>query len=102
MTRADNLEDIAYTIYWSVELDENKNVIDIEFHRAMDMARVEKNEWPIFTDFKPNKEFASKAKEQIMSMDWSEYEPNTKHGSAYSYLYRSDPHNPVSSNDQSR
>lgn len=102
MSRRENLENIAYIVYWSVELDESNNVIDIDLHRAMDMSRVEKNEWPIFTDFKPNEEFTAKAKNQIMNLDWSDYEPNEKYGSAHSYLYSADPNNPVTSNDQSR
>jgi len=102
MARGDDLEDIAYIIYWSVELDENRNVIGIEHHRSVNLAMVEKNEWPIFVDFDPSEKFRNKAKEQIMKMDWSAYEPNTKDASAHSYLYRSDPDNPASSNDQSR
>jgi hypothetical protein len=102
MVRGYDLEDIAYTVYWSVELDEYNKVVGIKHYQSMDMAMVEKNQWSIFVDFEPSEEFKNKAKEQIMKMDWSAYKPNTKDASAYSYLFRSDPNNPVSSNDQSR
>jgi hypothetical protein len=99
---ADDLEDISYIVIWSVSLDENHMVNRIELDRAMDMSKVRKNEWPIFAELKPSKLFVERAKAQIAKMDWSDYKPDTPDASAHSYLYHSDPDNPVSSNDNSR
>jgi hypothetical protein len=68
----------------------------------MDMSKVAKNEWPIFIDFEPSQVFVERAKNQIREMDWSKHKPGTEDAAVYSYLYASDPDNPVSSNDTSR
>jgi hypothetical protein len=98
----DVLEDIRYQVFWLVGLDKNGVVNKIKLFQAMDMSKVAKNEWSIFVEFSPSKLFVERAKEQIREMDWSKHKPGTDNAAAYSYLYGSDPDNPVSSNDTSR
>ena len=100
--KKNNLQDIAYQIIWSVGLDEKQVVNKIELFQTMDMSKIAKNEWPIFIQFSPSEIFVERAKKQILEMDWSKHKPGTRDASAISYLYASDPDNPVSSNDTSR
>ena len=101
MNRED-ISDIAYAINWQVSLDKNKKVIGVQLYNVMDMSQVSKNEWPIFVDFKPSDLFIQRAKKQIEKLDWSNNKKGDMEASAHSYLFHSDPDNPVSSNDNTR
>ena len=99
---ADEMEDIAYTIIWTISLDMDCAVTKIDLYQTMDMSKISKNEWPIYVDFEPSEVFVERAKKQIRKMDWSEYDPGTSDASAHSYLYHSNPDMPFSSNDNTR
>lgn len=62
MNRRDDIEDIAYIVYWSVKLDDNNDVNRIKFYQALDMLKVAKNEWPIHVAIKPSDLFMKRAK----------------------------------------
>jgi hypothetical protein len=100
--KKDDLEDIAYIVYWSVGLDENRMVNKIELYHTVDLSKVAKNEWPIYIEFNPSELFVERAKKQIGEMDWGKHKSGTSDASAHSYVYSSDSDSPVSSNDNSR
>ncbi len=94
----DNPYDIKYMVLWSVSLDSNRVVRDVTLHQIIDMNEFENNN----IEFRPSDLFIKRAKEQIIKMDWSSHKQNTSDASAYSYVYRSNPDLPQSSNDDAR
>ena len=100
--RRDNIDDIAYMILWSVSLDENRKVVAISNASAMNTAQVSHNDRSIFEKYDPGDLFVERAKDQIRKLDWSDHQAGAVDACAFSYQFKSDPDNPVSSNDLSR
>ena len=106
MSRHDDLDrildDLKYLITWGVDLDENKRGKRAEIYTAMDMEKAAANEWPIFVDITPSETYIQRAVQRFQAMDWSKFEAGASDVGATSHLYKSDPDNPVCSNDQER